>query len=232
MKYYKYLSLDRTSPLQDWQWPPVGKWTEPVMNIEVCKSGYHICRPAPHFDLLEWSGETLYEVEWRGNSIASNHKLVVTQARLLKGVETWTPRTRRLFACDCLEHQLVFWEKEFPGDTRIADIIDVARRFANGKASQQELNVARNTANAAWKTANAMRNTAYVVWCAEWYAADAVRNTAYDVWKTADAVRNIAYAACNTADAACNTADAVRSSVNTERKWQLSRLMQYINSGE
>ena len=48
----------------------------------------------------------------------------------------------RLFDCDCIERVLPLFEKEFPENKRLRYIIEVARRLANGEATQSELNAA------------------------------------------------------------------------------------------
>ena len=59
----------------------------------------------------------------------------------------------RLFACDCAEHVLHFFEKKQLNDRRPREAIEVARRFALGKATQEERKTARATARAAGRAA-------------------------------------------------------------------------------
>ena len=59
-------------------------------------------------------------------------------------------RLARLFACDCVETALQYWEKEFPDDRRPHEAIAVSRRFAVGEATDEELAAARA---AAWDAA-------------------------------------------------------------------------------
>lgn len=62
-------------------------------------------------------------------------------------------RTARLIACDFAEQLLSSWQKERPNDTRVADCIAVARRYAEGNASEEERIAAwRAASNAAWDT--------------------------------------------------------------------------------
>lgn len=49
----------------------------------------------------------------------------------------------RLFACDCAERVLPLFEKKYPNDKRPRQAIEVARKFANGQATQVELDAAR-----------------------------------------------------------------------------------------
>jgi hypothetical protein len=48
----------------------------------------------------------------------------------------------RRFACDCAERVLSIYEDRYPNDDRLRRAIDVARRFAGGGASAEELQAA------------------------------------------------------------------------------------------
>jgi hypothetical protein len=62
------------------------------------------------------------------------------------------PQQQRLFACDCAEHVLPYFEKFQPLDKRPRTAIEVARQYALGKVSQEVLNNAReNAEGAAWE---------------------------------------------------------------------------------
>ena len=202
MVYYKYLNADRKSPLQDWQWPRVGTWTKPIDGVAACERGYHACRTAPHFDLLEWSGEHLYEIELRGDIIVADTKVVAPQARLVRQVKTWNARTQRLFTCDCAARVLKIYERDYPNDKRPREAIRVAQAFANGKASTEELVAARA---AAWDAARDAARVASRV--AAWVAARAAAR---------DAARVAAWD------------DAWDDAWVAEKKWQLQRMTKYI----
>lgn len=67
----------------------------------------------------------------------------------------------RLFAADCVDHVLFIWKEFRPQNTRISSVIDVARRFALGEATEKELDLAHRIAsleateaeeNGAWAT--------------------------------------------------------------------------------
>jgi len=55
----------------------------------------------------------------------------------------------RLFACDCAEHVLPLFEKEYPNDNRPREAIRIIRLFAEGQATRKELAAARAAASAA-----------------------------------------------------------------------------------
>lgn len=49
----------------------------------------------------------------------------------------------RHIACDCAEQALPDFEREFPDDKRVRQLIEVTRRFADGEATKEELAAAR-----------------------------------------------------------------------------------------
>jgi len=68
----------------------------------------------------------------------------------------------RLFACDCAERVLHICESKYPDDKRPRNAIETARRFAEGKATKEEMAATRAAARdaardaaeaAAWATA-------------------------------------------------------------------------------
>ena len=101
----------------------------------------------------------------------------------------------RLFAVWCarqIQHLMT--------DPRSLAALDVAERFANGEASEEELRAARA---AAWAAAWAARAAAYAARVAAYAAARAARDAAHDA--AHDAASAAAYAAASDAahDAAC-----------------------------
>ena len=128
----------------------------------------------------------------------------------------------RLFACDCAERALPIFEKTSPNDTRPRDCIAVARRFANGEATDQERAAAGAAAGAAARDAagaaarDAARDAAWAAagaaaWDAAWAAAWAA---AWDAaWAAAGAA---AWAAAG---------DAAR---DAEIQWQTTRLRELL----
>ena len=120
----------------------------------------------------------------------------------------------RLFACDCAERVLPLFEKEYPEDKRPRKAIKVARLFAEGKATTQELAAARA---AAWDAARAaVRDASRAA------VRDAVRDVAWEAARAAvrDAVAAAAW------DAVWEAArDAVRAA---ERTWQSQHLQDML----
>jgi len=90
----------------------------------------------------------------------------------------------RLFACDCAESVLPLFERKHPDDRRPREAISVARRYAMGEATKEELSAAYA---AAWSTAHATWSSArsaawYAAWSAAWSARSAAR---YAAWSAA-----------------------------------------------
>jgi hypothetical protein len=142
-----------------------GKWMPEIEVIQPCVRGYHLCRVQ---DLSQWLGPRLFVAEAKGNRIDCSDKIVVGQARLLYEVHD-LDRKLRLFACDCATRALKIAKVE---DERSWKALEVARRFANGKATCDELAAARA---AAWAAAGAAARDAarYAAGAAAWAAAGA-----------------------------------------------------------
>ena len=136
-------------------------------------------------------------------------------------VEPQYAREWRLFAVTCARRV-----EYLNPDPRVKSAIDVAERYANGQATDEELRVAANAAawDAAWYAAlDAARDSA---WDAAWAARDAARDAARNAaWAAAwVAARNAAGAAAWTAagDAAWTAAEAA------EREWQKQEFLRVV----
>lgn len=84
----------------------------------------------------------------------------------------------RELVCDFAERVLPIFEAERPGDRRVRDCIETARRFARGQAGDEELAAARDAAWAAGDAARAAGDAAgdaagAAAWVAAWVAAEA-----------------------------------------------------------
>src|SRR5690554_2611809 len=135
-----------------------------------CRRGYHMCRDAA--DLLEWLGPTIWVAEVDGAVIAHRDKVVVERARLLRRLP-WDERTAREFAADCAERALAVYEAAYPGDDRPRRAVEVARAYALGEATRDELSARAAARTAAWAAADA----------AAWAAAEAAAWAAEDAAK-------------------------------------------------
>jgi hypothetical protein len=148
-------------------------------TTKCCERGYHLVTAD---QLVNWLGPTIWVAEGRGDTDVQPDKTAFRQARLLSQVTEWNERTARIFACDCAERILHLYEPVYPNDKRPRTAIEVARRFAEGKASEEEMVAVWAAARAAAKDAawDAARDAA---WVAAWVAArDAARAA---VWAAA-----------------------------------------------
>ena len=171
MQYFKVLAEGgKSCHGGDADWRP-GEWMPTIDNLEPCMRGYHLCEAG---DLVEWLGPEIWMAEARGEIIRSENKTVVSEARIIRKLDNWTDRNARLFACDCAEHVLPIWAKQYPSDDRPAQAIVIARKYVDGQATLKELAAARDAArDAAW----AARDAAW----------DAARDAAWDAerrWQT------------------------------------------------
>lgn len=117
--------------------------------------------------------ETLSIKEWieKYRDIVKNKEDIVW---LVCRKEFMTNKDQRLFAVWCARESFKLQESV---DQRSIDCVDIAERFANGEASQEELESAARSAarSAAW----AARSAAWAAWAAPWAAAwAAARSTA------------------------------------------------------
>jgi hypothetical protein len=253
-QFYKWLKADGSAPIGRGKWRP-GKWRSVEGELIPCENGLHLCRRQdllPHISEQLWIAEadTAEMIEHEGN------KIVVRRARILRRVETINDCTMRLFACDCAD-RVVLLTKSDKGKNCIA----VARRYAHGEATDEELAAARDAAwaavsraanDAAW---DAREAACAAAWTADSDAARAAREAAWDAtqaacaaagaaaWTAAlDAARAAAWtAALNAANDAAWTADlnAARAANDAAcaAAWtaasdaQVQRFLQYIEHG-
>ena len=228
MQYFKVLAEGgKSCHGGDADWRP-GEWMPTIDNLEPCMRGYHLCEAR---DLVEWLGLEIWIAEARGEIIRSKNKTVVSGARIIQKLDNWTDRNARLFACDCAEHVLPIWAKQYPSDDRPAQAIVIARKYVDGQATLKELAAAWDAARAAaWDAArDAARDAAWDA--ARAAARAAARDAAWDAARAAawDAAWAAAWAAAR--DAARAAAwDAARDAAwDAERRWQTERLMEILN---
>ena len=88
----------------------------------------------------------------------------------------------RLLACDYAEHVLHIFEAEYPDDYRPRKAIEVARRYARGEVTKEELTAAEAAAGAAWAAAGAARTAAGAARATEWAAARYTAEAAERTW--------------------------------------------------
>jgi hypothetical protein len=122
-------------------WNTNGKWMPPIEGeLEPCRNGYHLCRRE---HLVAWLGPVIWRATYRGELIDDGDKVVVREARLVSRVRTWNEKTARLFAADCAERAL---ERVGNADPRSIEAVRIARLFAVGEATREELDAASDAA--------------------------------------------------------------------------------------
>ena len=208
----------------DGTWTP-GEWMPEIEGPLVeCENGYHL---ATIEQLQQWLGPRIFAADVDGEIVESSdgEKWLARKVRLVSETE-WDERTARLFACDCAEHVLYLYERDYPEDMRPRNAIETARRYASGQATKEELSAARAAACDATREAarDAARNAAWAAACDAACAADgaAVCDAA---WAAACA------AVCDAAwAAACAAAGhaACAAAWDAERKWQAAKLLGMI----
>ena len=145
-----------------------GEWMPDYKSTPIlCERGYHWCE-ARH--AIDWLNAECWLIEPRGITVCGDNKNVSQGGRLLRQVETWNERTTRLFAADCAEAVVHLCGD----DPRPHQAIEVARLYANGAATDSELDAA---GDAAWAAAGAVDRAAAgaaardAAWDAAWAAA-------------------------------------------------------------
>ena len=190
------------------------------IHPELCSTGFHASRRP--LDALSFApGPWLCRVRLEGEVVRDDDKAVGSRRVLLAGPVD-VSRELRLFACDCAERVLPLFERERPDDARPRMAIEIARRYANGKAVSEETAAAGDAARAAAGDA---------AWAAAWAAAgDAARDAAWAAARAAaraaawDAAGDAAWAAARAAAGAA-AGDAARDAAGAAaRDWQNRRL--------
>jgi hypothetical protein len=104
---YKFLKLDGTSVFTGFRWPieelGINTWIE--AQVDPCRSGIHACG-TEHLPL--WAGQTLYELELKGEIREDSGKLIASRARLTRRIEAWEESVRDRYTRMCADraHEL------------------------------------------------------------------------------------------------------------------------------
>lgn len=162
MRLYKWMLPGLITPMQNKPWPvAVGEWT-PVETPVLCESGFHGVQEKDVLEHLPRTiGAQLWVVEVKGQRVNGADKFAASQMKLVECIGVTTEENLRLFAADCAEDVLDLFEDAYPDDTRPRDAINVARRYALGQATREELAAARAAAgDAAWAAGDAARAAA------------------------------------------------------------------------
>jgi len=137
---YKFLTENNKGPYSGFDFTPYlptddgpGPWLPEVKRLEQCESGYHSCTKD---HLVNWLDAKLFEVEYKAEPEHYDDKVNGHSFRFMRRVDTWNDRTARLFAVWCAREALKLIEDP---DPRSVEACNVAERYANGEASQEEL---------------------------------------------------------------------------------------------
>ena len=214
--YYKVTNLDGAAYHDGHGRWTLGRWRSVRGPLVACQRGLHLCTAD---QLVDWLGPVIWKAEASGEVLYAGDKMVTRRARIVCRVETWNERTARLFAADCAERVLPLFEAQYPTDDRPRKVIEVARRFANGEATEKEL-AAAEAAEAA--TRDAAVTAGVAAGAAAWAAVAAGVAGAAEAAEAARAAR----AAARAAEAA-GAADRA-AAWDAERKWQTERLMEIL----
>ncbi len=195
-----------------------GDWMPKLTKLSPCERGYHIVEA---HQIPQWLKENcqIFEVEYAGKMINADDKSVCGKVRLIKRMQYDPEVTPRLFAADCAEHVLHFYEDKYPDDDRPRKAIEASRKYARKEIDAAAWAAASDAASdAARDAAGAAASDA--AWYAAWYAA----------WAAAwDAAWDAAWAAASAAasDAARDAAWAAARAAETQ--WQGTRLLEYLD---
>ncbi len=126
-------------------------------------------------------------------------------------------RDLRLLACDYAEHVVHIFEDKYPDDNRPRTAIEVARLYANGQATKEELEKAQSTADAAARDADAAADDDADADAADADAAAADAAASYAAYASYAAASYAAAYAAYAADAAA-----------AERKYQTEKLRELL----
>jgi hypothetical protein len=207
MKYYKFLTKNARGGYSKFDYTPYlpnngkpGKWLPKIKGKLVeCWVGYHACKQN---QILNWLNDCMFEVEFEGKVNNYGDKIAGAKMRLIREMPGWNEKNQRLAACDIAESVLKNWENEYPKDKRPREAIETARRFANGKATDNELAAAES---AAWSVARSARSAELAAWSAE--LAELAESAAWSVaWSARSAWSAARSAARSAAELAARSA--------------------------
>ncbi|KKK67882.1 hypothetical protein LCGC14_2949620 [marine sediment metagenome] len=116
-------------------------------KIVLCSSGYHSSQT--WYNALQYAPGPIACIVDISKPVERDTDKQVSATRTLVDYRDAT-RELRLFGADCAERVLYLFEKQRPNDDRPRKAIEVARRFANGEATDQERAAAWD---AAWDAA-------------------------------------------------------------------------------
>ena len=144
MLAYHFIAPDLKTRFDNLQ-AKVGEVLEVAGEIKLCNFGLH-ASVHPWDALLHAQTEqtTLCLVELSGKIIEGDDKVVASKRKILKTVDA-KPLFQRI-ALFAAKEVLPIFEKKYPDDKRVRTCIEVTERYLKGKATKEELEVARSAA--------------------------------------------------------------------------------------
>ncbi len=204
--------------LPDGSWEP-GAWTPPVYKLVMCISGYHLADADHLAQYTNKKSQKVYEAEYTGCAKRNHNKVVVHQVRLLRKVN-WSEKIARLYMCDCAERVLPIYEKAVPGDFRLRQAVEVARRYARGQFTRSELSGSMKSLAISEVLVRASKSQAAKdVLVAIAYIID---GTVIDVYSELITIRRAVIHAAEAEE--CDQSSALVA----EKKWQRRRMLDYL----
>jgi hypothetical protein len=188
-------------------------------SLVPCYNGYHLVT-IEH--ITRWLGDRIFEAEFLGEVVEADEKVVVRKCRLIRECTGWSEKVAREFACECAERVLPLYEEQFPEDDSARNAIDTARKYANGEATLKDLSDARRAVREALSLAmrreHSLRRNA------------SENNVSWEALKTIEQVT--LKSSSEAASYAATWAVVAVESYDSERQWQIDRLLQILEMGD
>ena len=232
MYYYKFLTVHNMGEFSGFDFTPYlptrdqpGEWLPAVTgDLKACGNGYH-AHPAEH--LLSWLNTKLFEVEFQGELLTSDNKVIGRQMRFVKRIQSWNIRAIQEFAFWCVRNTPLHdgrttWD--LLDDAATKEFICVAERFVRGEATEAQLFATQYAHTNAARKALELTVAEETVSDAVVYAARTTRAAFGDYARTA--AQNAAIAARCVPEIAIAAGDAA---FRTARAAQLKRLLEVLD---
>ena len=179
-------------------------------RIPKAETGYQLCRKK---DLVKWLNDEIWIAKGKGKKIVCDDKVIFQQAKLVKKLDNWNEKIARLFACDCAEHVLKSYEKYLPDRNIIRNFIDIARKYAYGEVTENELLIACSKADLSLHSQFASLYTVAIS----------------QILMSFSIARSSAYETARLVALSVLLASQQINQIETEERWQTKRLFKYLD---
>ena len=155
MKRYKFLNLVKgkiKSNSGNCTWE-IGEWSKPVVNISMCKRGYH-CSKTILGAMSFVSGEVLAVVEAKGKCQKQKDKEVYESMQIIKAYK-WQKKDSVALSIFSAELVLDNFEKLYPNDDRPRKAIEATKKVLENDTEEN-----RSAAESAWSAAESAAESA------------------------------------------------------------------------